>query len=85
MKKFTRKYVTKMIATALSLAMLIGLAGCGNQDTQNPDMPEFVYVPTYITLPKGNDNGYTEVMQFTEGKLYYMTNEYDPEAMAYNT
>lgn len=83
MKKLTSKIVTKVIAIVLSMTMLVGLAGCGDQNTVSGDTPEYVYVPTYATLPKGSENGYTEVIQFTNDTLYYSVNEYDPEAGMY--
>lgn len=85
MKKFTRRCVTKFIATVLLIGMVAGLTGCGDKGNTNPDMPEFVYVPSYVTLPKGSENGYTDVLQFSNNTLYYMSSEYDPEEMKYTT
>lgn len=83
MKKRFVKNITKWMAMCLSMAMVLGLAGCGKQEDAGADLPEFVYVPKYVNIPSTAENGYTEVLQFANNTLYYKVSGYDPELMTY--
>lgn len=66
----------KICAWFLLLAMVLGLTACGGKD--EPEMPDFVYVPEYITLPEV-ENGNLEVIQMEENILYYSVYRWDVE------
>ena len=83
MKEKLVKSMKKWTALMLSLLMIFSMASCGKKDDAGTDVPEFVYVPKYISIPENADNSYTEIVQFTDNKLYYKVSAYDPELMRY--
>lgn len=64
------------LALGLSLIMTLSLVSCGKEDSASGDVQaekEFVYVPEYITIGEGNDEGYSNFSNFcmTGNSLYY--------------
>ena len=67
------KKIKKLAAFIMAAVLLVtAFSGCGKQEVEQTDTPDFVYVPTYQKFEMPEDVNWVNQLQFIGGKIFFV-------------
>lgn len=87
-KIYLRKTCRRLMAFALSSAMLLSMTSCGSKENGSSTVQkEFVYVPEYISLGEQDEKSHYNYydMKMAGNSLYYTFSHFDEVTQVYET